>query len=334
MNKIEQGVQQQNKLVYLLVTMLLLFTFGTTQILHAESSVEVSLIDDTNTPAHRIFIISQKEHTQYEEISQQLSDNLKRTYPDIIISKKILSEKMNNNASSSADIIIAIGENSILSAKKYFPKTKKLFISTAPNKFRISKKSTNAVLYMTPPYCQQLKFIKQLNTKWQTISILNNQKNPVNISLIRQCEKNNNITIHTVNISSQDNLTNKIKDALNHSDVLLALPDRSIYNRKTVKNILLTSYRHRKPVIGFSKNYVKAGALGSIYSNTKQIAKSASKLIEEYYNAGMKFKKTENHPNDFDISINKQVFRALDIKTPDTSQLKKQLMRQSHKESL
>jgi putative ABC transport system substrate-binding protein len=79
-----------------------------------------------------------------------------------------------------------------------------------------------------------------------------------------------------------DNITDKIKHALHHSDVLLALPDSNIYNSKTVKNILLTSYRYRKPVIGFSKNFVDAGALAAIYSDTEMIAMTASKLIEQY----------------------------------------------------
>ncbi|NOR41719.1 MAG: hypothetical protein GQ572_00165, partial [Gammaproteobacteria bacterium] len=116
-----------------------------------------------------------------------------------------------------------------------------------------------------------------------------------------------------------------IKDVLNHSDVLLALPDKNIYNSKSVKNILLTSYRHRKPVIAFSRNFVEAGALAAIYSSTEQIAQSASDLVGQYFKSGQRFKQSVNYPLAFDISINRQVFRALDLSIPDIDKLKQTL---------
>jgi ABC-type uncharacterized transport system substrate-binding protein len=106
---------------------------------------------------------------------------------------------------------------------------------------------------------------------------------------------------------------------------LLALPDKNIYNSKSVKNILLTSYRHRKPVIAFSKNFVSAGAIAAIYSSTEQIAESASQLIEQYFKLGQRFKKSLNYPLAFDVSINRQVFNALDLTAPELNQLKKTL---------
>jgi ABC-type uncharacterized transport system substrate-binding protein len=127
--------------------------------------------------------------------------------------------------------------------------------------------------------------------------------------------------IYIVSTTDKDNLTDKIKHALHHSDVLLALPDSNIYNSKTVKNILLTSYRYRKPVIAFSKNFVNAGALAAIYSDTENIAMSAGKLIEQYLYSTTSIERV-NYPDAFDISINRQVFRALDIPLPDIDTIK------------
>ena len=107
--------------------------------------------------------------------------------------------------------------------------------------------------------------------------------------------------------------------------MLLAKPDSSIYNSKTVKNILLTSYRSRKPVIGFSKNFSKAGALASIYSTPTQIAETATSIIDNYITSGNSFSRKENYPDDFEISINRQVFRALDMDLPDIEKLKDEI---------
>ena len=88
-----------------------------------------------------------------------------------------------------------------------------------------------------------------------------------------------------------------------------------------MKNILLTSYRYRKPVIAFSKNFVNAGALAAIYSDTEMIAMTASKLIEQHFYSSTPIQPI-NYPDAFDISINRQVFRALDIPVPDVDTIK------------
>jgi len=179
---------------------------------------------------------------------------------------------------------------------------------------------------MAQPYCRQIHFIKLLNRHWKTIGLLNSREKPIDTNTIQQCAKKHGLETYIVNTTSNEYLKDHIKDVLNHSDILLALPDKNIYNSKSIKNILLTSYRHRKPVIAFSKNFADAGALASIYSSTEQIAQSASNLIEQYFKSGQRFKKAVNYPQAFDVSINRQVFRALDLSIPDLDKLKQTLI--------
>jgi ABC-type uncharacterized transport system substrate-binding protein len=334
MNKTEQGVLQQSKLARLLIHILLLFSFFLIQPASAEIPESAKILPadapphEKNTQKHHVFIIYSPDSTLHSNIIQKLSGDLNRKRSDIIITKLTPDEKT-KTVDNKTDIVIGIGSAGIQSADKHYPNIKKLFISTAPNKYRLDrdKNKNDAILYMTQSYCRQIQFIKLLNTHWKTISILNSQKNPVDSSFIQQCANNYDINIYTVNTTLEENLTNKIKNALSHSDVLLALPDNNIYNSKTVKNILLTSYRHRKPVIAFSKNFVNAGALASVHSNTEQIAQSASKLIEQYFDSDKRFIKPINHPDAFDININRQVFRALDLSIPDMDKLKQSLQR-------
>jgi ABC-type uncharacterized transport system substrate-binding protein len=265
----------------------------------------------------------------HSNIANKLSDELKLKHPDIAITRLSPDETIQlpdrNNG-----LIIGIGDAGTQSASKNYPKIKKLFIATDPNRYRLDAKKSNATLYMTQSYCRQIKFIRLLNSHWKTISILSSHKKPVNSKPIQQCAKTFGFKIYTVKVSSEENQTNKIKDALKHSNVLLALPDSSIYNSRTVKNILLTSYRYRKPIIGFSKNFVNAGALASIHSTTVQIAHSASDIIEQYFESGARFKKLINYPDEFDININRQVFRALDLPVPDIKTLIESLQAATH----
>ncbi|RKZ68101.1 MAG: hypothetical protein DRQ44_04920 [Gammaproteobacteria bacterium] len=326
MNKTEQGVLHQSKLIHLLIHILLFLTFCLTHSASAETFAADTASHDKSTQKHHVFIIYSQDNTLHANIIQKLSENLKLKRPDIIISEVTPEEKI-KAIDSNTDLIIGIGYTGMRSADKHYPKTKKLFISTDPNKYRLdkNKNKNDAILYMAQPYCRQIPFIKLLNGQWKTIGLLNSRDKPIDTDAIQQCAKKHGLDTYIVNTTGDEQLKDHIKDVLNHADILLALPDKNIFNSQSVKNILLTSYRHRKPVIAFSRNFVDAGALASIYSSTEQIAQSASELVGQYFKSGQQFKKSVNYPQAFDVSINRQVFRALDLSIPDLDEIKQTL---------
>jgi len=314
MNNNEQGAVRQSRILRLLVHLLLLLSFCTAS---ADTPPH-----EAKSQTHYVYIIHSPDNTLNLNIIQRLSDTLKKKHSDISVLGVTPEEKI-NKVTNETDMIIGIGREGMESADTDYPENKKLFIATDPNKYKLhtEKNKNDAILYMTQPYCRQIRFIKLLNRKWKTISVLSSKEKPIDSKAIQQCANKYDIKIYMVSITSEGDITNKIKHALHHSDVLLALPDSNIYNSKTVKNILLTSYRYRKPVIAFSKNFVNAGALAAIYSDTEKIAQSASRLLEQHFYTDTKLESI-NYPDAFDIDINKQVFRALDISVPDIDTLK------------
>jgi ABC-type uncharacterized transport system substrate-binding protein len=283
---------------------------------------------------HHVYIISPSDGAIYTDITQKLSDSLNLKYPDVIASK-VTPENEIIDINNKTDIIVAIGPTGIGIANREYPKTKKLFISTDPGKHKLDnvKNENDAILYMAQPYCRQIRFTKLLNPNWKAISIINGEEKPIDRTAIQQCANSLNIKIHLVGTTDGQNLTDTVKLALNDSDVLLALPDKNVYNSRSVKNILLTSYRNRKPVIGFSNSFVNAGALAAIYSNADQIADTANNLIDKYYKQNKMFTQKINFPENFDISTNQQVFRALNLPTPDIKKLSINLIDKNTKKS-
>jgi len=312
MNRNEQGSVRYSRL--LLLCMLLTLTFYTARPGASPSGYASSI---ENGRSNHVYIISSPENELHASIVQKISKDLKLRRPSIVVSKVANGEKI-KAVDSDTDIVIGIGSEGMKIAETHYPEIIKLFISTDPNKYKLNKdrNRNDAILYMTQPYCRQIRFIRQLNRQWKTISILNSRKKPVDSKHLKQCANEHDIKVYIVSTTDEKNISEKIKHALHHSDVLLALPDSNIYNSRTVKNILLTSYRYRKPVIAFSNNFVNAGALAAIYSDTDKIALSASKLIEQYLYTTTPLVSI-NYPDEFDIKINKQVFRALDIPIPD-----------------
>jgi ABC-type uncharacterized transport system substrate-binding protein len=312
MNRNQQYGSARNSSLFLLCMLFILISHS--------ALLDASAIDSERSK--HVYIVYSAENQLHSNIVRAISNDLKLRRPSIVISD-ITPDKKIETVDSDTDIIIGIGREAMKSANTNYPMVKKLFISTDPNKYKLDRQRNrnDAILYMTQDYCRQIRFIRQLNSQWKIISILSSREKPIDSSEIQQCANEHNINIYIVSTSAGDNITDKIKHALHHSDVLLALPDSNIYNSRTVKNILLTSYRYRKPVIAFSKNFVNAGALAAIYSDTEKIAMSASKLIEQYFYSATAIERI-NYPDAFDISINKQVFRALDIAIPDIGAIK------------
>jgi hypothetical protein len=56
---------------------------------------------------------------------------------------------------------------------------------------------------------------------------------------------------------------NHTLNSMTRAETLLALPDSDIYNAENVRNILLSTYRRKQGVIGFSADMVKVGALAT-----------------------------------------------------------------------
>lgn len=296
------------------------------QALHAGTAVvnaSPSQADIHKSLNHYVTLLYSDHNTLQVEIATKISHSLLNNNKNIVLSD--ISYPDNSSINKHTELVIVIGQDNIDTANQLFPDTGKLLIASVPSEYKPDSKSSNnnALLYMSQPYCRQIKLIKLINPQWHTFSYLSSDENAVNDSSIQQCARKLEITAYKVVASEKERLTDYLKRALSHSELILAIPDKEIYNSKSVKNILLTSYRDRKPIIAFSQNFVNAGALAAIYSDTGQIADSAAALVDQYLATGGNFKKQVNYPGRFNIDINNQVFRALDLEIPDIPEIKR-----------
>jgi hypothetical protein len=118
-----------------------------------------------------------------------------------------------------------------------------------------------------------------------------------------------------------------LRNLLQQNDALLMLPRQSIYNRDSLKGVLLTSYRNRKPAISYSPAHVKSGALASIYSSPVDIGRHLALLVNQrLQKPGYKAPAFE-HARFYSISTNRRVARALGISLPTESELRSALDR-------
>ncbi|MFC4933366.1 hypothetical protein [Massilia sp. GCM10023247] len=99
------------------------------------------------------------------------------------------------------------------------------------------------------------------------------------------------------------------------AEVLLALPDSAVYNPENIRNILLSTYRRKQAVIGFSADMVKVGALASTYSEVEDINAQVAELAATFAASGRL--PPPQFPRYFRTAINEGVARSLDIEVSE-----------------
>lgn len=116
--------------------------------------------------------------------------------------------------------------------------------------------------------------------------------------------------------------------ALDHllfaGDALLPLPDGLVSGPAAARTILLTSYRHRRPVFAHSAAYVTAGALAAVFSTPEHVAVDVSDLLAAAKEPAALVRKIHS-PRRFDVAVNRAVARALGLVVADEQVLRERI---------
>ena len=126
------------------------------------------------------------------------------------------------------------------------------------------------------------------------------------------------ITPNIARFSAKDNPILVIEPVLSQSDIFIPIPDTRLINIATAKWILQLSYRHRVPVIAYSKAYLKGGALAALYSSPDDVGRQTAELISRHFRSPVS-DGAAYMPTYFSIDFNDSVaaFFNLDIKTQE-----------------
>jgi hypothetical protein len=110
---------------------------------------------------------------------------------------------------------------------------------------------------------------------------------------------------------------NRLLNRIAQTDVLLALPDNAVFNAENIRNILLSTYRHKQAVVGFSSDMVRAGALASTYSDIEDINAQVAETAAHFVATGSL--PAPQFPHYFRTVVNEGVAQSLDVTVDSTA---------------
>ncbi len=117
-------------------------------------------------------------------------------------------------------------------------------------------------------------------------------------------------------VERQSNIILATRQVIKATEVLLALPNKDIYNKHSLKGILLSTFQNGTPLVSYSPAHVKAGALAAIYASPLNLGEHITKSIT-LLNQSRDILNTRQYAHYYSISINRRVARSLDLFIPD-----------------
>ena len=182
----------------------------------------------------------------------------------------------------------------------------------------------HSAIFLDQPMDRQVALLLAALPATQNVGVLYAAPQP-ELQNLRHVLAGRSILLHEQRVDKSQSLSDALESVLNVSEVLFVLPDSGIYNAGTIRNILLTAYRKQVPLMGISQFYVKAGALCAVFTTPEQFAEQTAGLIGRYAESG-KLPEAQ-YPAKFDVSVNKQVARSLEIHIQDADQLRDAIRR-------
>jgi len=174
------------------------------------------------------------------------------------------------------------------------------------------------------PPARQLNLITLINPSFKTVGVLVTEGKTTQLQRLKELALRNKLTIDE-HVSSPENVRYQIDDISKSTDIILAIADTDIYNASSLSQILLTSYRYKTPIIGFSKGFVKAGAIAGNVSSIEQLAQHLSENLSKASTLNLNSIGNVIYPKYFDVISNRNVSKSLNLHFPNDASLKKRL---------
>ncbi|MDH5189818.1 MAG: hypothetical protein OEW89_01060 [Gammaproteobacteria bacterium] len=200
-----------------------------------------------------------------------------------------------------------------------------LFI-TKTNYLDISKKFNRkfSAIFIDQPVSRQLRLIKSAFKEKTHIGVAVSNQSRMHIPELVESGNHLGLRIHIETLPDPDSIHHIIRKLADNNDLILAMQDSNLYNKYTIQNILMTTYHANIPLIGYSRPYVQAGALMSVYTSIDNLALQTNELIKQVIK-GMNLP-SPDYCKYYSIELNHQVANSLAINLDDKSVLLKRLI--------
>ena len=179
-----------------------------------------------------------------------------------------------------------------------------------------SRHARVSLLWSDPPLERQLRLISSVLPQARRIGVLYGTDSEFLLPELRQHAAALELEIVPQRWDNTND-SRPLQTLFRNSDVLLGLDDPQLYNPKTAKNLLLSSYAQQLPLFGPNAGFVRAGSLASTYSDQDDWLAVLDRLLDQPPASWPR----SLYPEHFKVLGNPQVARSLGIEQVDEARV-------------
>lgn len=268
---------------------------------------------------YRILLITSDDNEFYRQFSSSLQSSLNEHCAlsckhnnfevDIVNYEKAPDD-------SNYDLIVTLGvkaHEQHLTTSKNNPHKKYLHALIPLNLTRPSAQNHYS-LVLDQQESTILAVVKKLIPVVQPIGLLYTKNSQWRIDAIQKAADETEVNIKTFFIDNEtpSNIGEALPEILPQVSAIYMLPDKSLYNRVNINEILLTGFMNNIPFIGYSKSITKTGALASIVNDKEILITDISNILSKIINGDDV--PVINWPSSYKLVINSQIAESLGIR--------------------
>ncbi len=254
-----------------------------------------------------IYIVYPENTSAYKNIANTLKERLnKQGTLDVKIVK---NSKTENNNINNSNLIVYLGNNHIEESHKNTSTPAIFSFATEENIEQHSKHDEWSAVNINQPIERLLKTAERTITKEYKKKLLFvvSAENSLLIEKLEKIKTEKNI--QTITVKENQIAAKLIEPELSDTAAIVAIYDPKIWSGNSARWMLQQAYTHKVPIIGYSKAFLKAGAMVSVYSSAEQIIQETETQINQW----IKTKKLNNtiiYP-EYSIEVNNHIAKSL-----------------------
>lgn len=262
-----------------------------------------------------IKIVLSDDSAPYQEVYEVIRAHLDAR--DVAV-ERIYAEAP-GEAATGARLLIAVGVRAAESVANLRGKTPVLaalvprewYRKSGRQRLQGAERRPVSAIYLDQPFERQAQFIRLAFPNAKKVGVLLSTAQVGLVDEIETALRGQRLGLVSEILAPEQKLIEPLERIFTAADLLLAIPDPDVFNRNTAQSILLTSYRYRDPVVGYSRSLARAGAMVSLFSTPAQIGRQAAELVENLVAAAQIRLPSPAAPRYFTVIVNQQVARSL-----------------------
>jgi len=282
-----------------------------------------------------VLVLLSKEQPEYRQVAENLRQTLAESGPSVQVRVAIPPEGLRPSELAGTDMIVTVGVQAARLAVAQHGAVPMLhtllprqsYLELARNGIHTHTRRRTAI-YLDQPLRRQLNLIGFALPERTRVAVM---LGPATTSLeneLATAARDRDLSLRIQRLTKAEELVPLLSEALEDSDLLLALPDTTVFNSNTIHHLLIAAYHRRVPVVGFSRGLVEAGALLAVYSTPAQTGRQAAEIVRLALRAPARPLPSPQYTKYFAVAVNRRVAASLGLELPDENTLLNRLQNQ------